>query len=101
MTYGGPARRPVKSPAASLLNRVEIASVRLAFPKSAAKQFRGQGPTRRPALAQSLFVQGDNRAAGCGERPLDAFGDVADHPVVQDKLAIGGKFHHYSAQHCI
>ena len=32
MTYGGAARRPVKSAAASSLNRIEIASVRLAFP---------------------------------------------------------------------
>src|SRR6266571_8815699 len=62
-----------------------------------AEQFRGQGAAWRPALPQGLLVQGDNRAASGCKGPLDPARDITDEAVIQDKLAIGGKFHHYAA----
>src|SRR5438105_1474173 len=87
------------SPAHRPSNPTKMGAIRPRKSAAVAEQFRSQGATWRPALPQGLLVQGDNGAASGCKRPLDPARDITDEAVIQDKLAIGRKFHHDAAQH--
>src|SRR6516165_11893086 len=99
------ARAVPSSPAAFAVQSAEIGAAAswassLPYPSTAvAEQFRRQSAARWPAAPQRLLIQCHERGAGGRERALDTAGEVTDDAIIENKLAIGGEFHHDAAQH--